>query len=173
MRGRVVGTARNCVSGLLRRFLLLAVGVWALLAPPAALARQLGAPLMRAIAVSENTRLENATVVIVEYLDVYNDDLRKELVVQNIEAEFYTVNRYFNIAEYRFDGRYLPLTVPPGEVRRIVVREYRTAFRSNRAWYDRWIRFRVYTDRGLTISNSFMAPLPDLTSFGPGSVFER
>lgn len=135
----------------------------------------LGAPLVRVMAVAEHSEVQSGRVQIVETLDVFNDHWHLPLTVTRVQSEYFTVHNYYLKPEGRLFMP-LPLEIPPGEVRRVVLRRYQLPFKRGRSWYERYIRFRVHTDRGLIISNKFMAPVPlpdHIPSGEDGSVFER
>ncbi len=115
-------------------------------------------PRARAVAVAESTDLRDGRVAVLESLDLYNDDLRRPLLILGVFADTWLGHRREASGE-----SWLPAAerraIPPGGCERIVSRQRIVAGRPGKCWYVRWLCFKVATDQGDFYSNFTSSPV--------------
>lgn len=119
-------------------------------------AREYALPL-RLIAIAEVAQIRYASYSVHEFLEIYNDDFNKPLVVKSVHADTWVGHQKDrqNINWLENDQE---IVIPPDTVRRVAERKRVVHGRPKQNWWVRWLRFKVTTNRGVFYSNYVASP---------------
>lgn len=112
---------------------------------------------IRVIARSDVSHLLYHKYAVVEFLEIYNDDYSKPLIVNSITADTWIGHRKYKQNENWKDTNGI-IVVEPCSVRRVAERKRIVVGYVKRNWWIRWIRFKVSTSRGIFYSNFVSSP---------------
>lgn len=143
----------------------------------------------RFVAIADVIDLSNGSYAVYEFLDIYNDDYNRNLIVFSVKADTWVGRRVVSIQEewltnsanLQFSGQentiaeltnisnsarniasnqtVTPLIIPPLTKVRAVQRQRVVTGYPLRNWWVRWLRFTIYTNFGTFRSNFISSPM--------------
>jgi hypothetical protein len=112
---------------------------------------------IRLIAVADVHQLRYDQYSVREFLDVYNDDYNRTLLIESVTADSWRGHQKHKMKVNWLDVE-APVEILPGKKVRVAERKRVVSGRYGRNWWVRWLRFNVKTNWGQFNSNFVASP---------------